>query len=188
MSKRKTRGGSIAAKVIKVVLLIIAVIIILAAAVFGTFYLTNGFGGNYATFLTKVNDDLFIKNGSVDLPSGSLIKVASFSDYSLKVVALEPDEDFEFTVDGNKTYSYSDISGEEVTAGFTITETDDGIVIEYEDVSQILSLAIGGQVTAPDITDKELFTLVITGGESQLALNFAIAGYELTVDPDHIYF
>lgn len=187
MSKRKTRGGSTAAKVIKVVLLIIAVIIIFAAAVFGIFYLTNGFGGNYATFLTKVNDDLFIKNGSVDLPSGSLIKVASFSDYSISVIALEPDEDFEFTVDG-KTYSYSDISSEEVTAGFTITEVEDGIVIEYEDVSQILSLAIGGQVTAPDITDKELFTLVITSGESQLALNFAIAGYELTVDPDHIYF
>ena len=87
MPKTRARGGSTAATVIKVILLILAVIVILAAAVFGAYYLSNGFGGQYPTFATSINGDLILKSGSVKLPRGSEIKVLSFSDYSFKVVA-----------------------------------------------------------------------------------------------------
>ena len=109
-----TRGGSTAATVIKIILLILAVIIILAAAVFGAYYLSNGFGGNYATFATTVNGDLILKSGSVSLPRGSKIKLLSFEDYSLKVIAAEPEEDFELTV-GEDKLLYSSFAGEDMT-------------------------------------------------------------------------
>ena len=100
MAKRKTSGGATAATVIKIALLILAVIIILAAAVFGAYYLSNGFGGKYATFATTINGKLILTSGNIDLPRASEIKILSFEDYSLKVVATEPEEDFELTIGG----------------------------------------------------------------------------------------
>lgn len=191
MPKSKTRGGSTAATVIKVILLVLAVVIILAAAVFGAYYLSNGFGGNYATFATTVNGDLIFKSGSISLPSGSTVKVTSFSDYSLKVIAAEPEQDFEVTV-GEDTLLYSDLAGEDMTAGFTFTESDGAITVDYGSPEEILSVALGEEVTAAEEAYGELFTLVITSGNSTLNLTFALADsdgeYNIIIDPEHIIF
>lgn len=187
MPKSKTRGGSTAATVIKIILLILAVIIILAAAVFGAYYLSNGFGGNYATFATTVNGDLILKSGSVSLPRGSTVKVTSFSDYSLKIIAAEPEQDFELSV-GGKAANFSDYAGEDMTAGFTFSEADGAITVDYGSLNEILSAALGEEVTASEEADGELFTLVITSGKSELDLSFALSdgAYNITVEPDHI--
>lgn len=187
MSKSKTRGGSTAATVIKIILLVLAVVIILAAAVFGAYYLSNGFGGNYATFATTVNGNLILKSGNIQLPYGSHIKVASFSDYSLTVVAAEPEQDFELTVDG-ETVNYSAYAGEDMTAGFTFTETEGTITVEYGGLSDILSASLDKIVTVSEEASGELFILVITSGNSELNLSFALSGYGLSLDPDHIIF
>ncbi len=113
-----------AATVIKVTLLILLVLVITAAAVFGIYYLTGGFGGRYSTFVVQINGKPVISSGSVSLPRGSEIKVTGFSDYSLEVVAAEPEEDFEVTV-GEDTLLYSDLAGEDMTAGFTFTEAEE---------------------------------------------------------------
>lgn len=187
MPKSKTRGGSTAAKVIKIILLMLAVIIILAAAVFGAYYLSNGFGGKYATFATTVNGDLIFKSGSIPLYRGSKVKVVSFSDYSMKVIAAEPEEDFAFIVDG-ETVNYSDYAGEDMTAGFTFTESDGVIMVDYGSLSEVLSAALGEEIGIADTADGELFTLVITSGKSELDLSFALTSYNITLDPDHIIF
>lgn len=179
-----------AATVIKVILLILLVLIIIAAAVFGIYYLSGGFGGRYSTFVVQINGKPVISNSSVSLPSGSEIKVTGFSDYSLEVVAAEPQEDFEITV-GEDTLLYSDLAGEDMTAGFTFTESEDGaITINYGSIDTILTAALGEEVTASEEADGELFTLVITSGNSSLSLNFALAGfdnvYDIITDPDHI--
>ena len=176
-----------AATVIKVTLLILLVLVITAAAVFGIYYLTGGFGGRYSTFVVQINGKPVISSGSISLPRGSEIKVASFSDYSLKVVAAEPEQDFELTVDG-ETVNYSAYAGEDMTAGFTFTETEGTITVEYGGLSDILSAALDKIVTVSEEASGELFILVITSGNSELNLSFALSGYGLSLAPDHIIF
>ena len=191
MSNRKSSGGYTAATVVKVILLILAVAIILAAAVFGIYYLTNGFGGNYTTFATTINGKLVLSSGSIQLPRGSVIKITSFNDYTLEVVAAEPEQDFVLTV-GGETVNYSDLAGEDITKGFTFTESDGVITVEYGSLEEILSAAMGTEVAINETPDDELFTLVITSGESVLNLDFAPASfasdYKIVLDPDHIIF
>ena len=187
MPKSKTHGGMTAATVIKIILLVLAVVIILAAAVFGVYYLSNGFGGRYATFATTINGKLMLSSGSVNLPRGSEIKIFSFSDYSLKVTAAEPEQDFELNIGGEPCY-YSELAGEDMTAGFTFSEADGAITVDYGSLNEILSAALGEEVTASEEADGELFTLVITSGKSELDLSFALSdgAYNITVEPDHI--
>ena len=183
----KARGGSTAAKVLKIVLLVLAVIIILAAAVFGAYYLSNGFGGNYATFATTINGKLVLSSGSIELPRGSKVKIVSFSDYTLKVVAAEPEEDFALTF-GDESVNYSDLAGEDMTAGFTFTEADGVITVDYGSLDEILSSALGEEVETTYAADGELFTLMITGVKSALSLDFSLTEYNIILDPDHVIF
>lgn len=161
-----------AATVIKVTLLILLVLVITAAAVFGIYYLTGGFGGRYSTFVVQINGKPVISSGSVSLPRGSEIKVTGFSDYSLEVVAAEPEEDFEVTV-GEDTLLYSDLAGEDMTAGFTFTEAEDCVTINYGSINDILSAALGGKAEATETAARDIFSLVITCGESTLNLLFS---------------
>lgn len=188
MAKRKTSGGSTVATVIKVILLILAIIVILAAAVFGAYYLSNGFGGKYATFATTINGKLMITSGNIDLPRGSEIKILSFEDYSLKVVAAEPEEDFELNI-GGEPRLYSELAGKDITAGFTFTESDGVITVDYDSLSEILSSALGEDVATAENTEKALFTLIIESGKSTLNLGFLLGrswADSITPDPDHI--
>ena len=174
-----------AATVIKVTLLILLVLVITAAAVFGIYYLTGGFGGRYSTFVVQINGKPVISSGSISLPRGSEIKGTGFADYSLEGVAAEPQEDFKITV-GEDTLLYSDLAGEDMTAGFTFTEAEDCVTINYGSINDILSAALGEEVTASEDVNGELFTLVITSGNSELNLSFALSGFGLSLDPDHI--
>lgn len=161
-----------AATVIKVTLLILLVLVITAAAVFGIYYLTGGFGGRYSTFVVQINGKPVISSGSVSLPRGSEIKVTGFSDYSLEVVAAEPEEDFKVTV-GEDTLLYSDLAGEDMTAGFTFTQAKEGaITINYKSLNYILSAALGKEATVTESAGGDIFSLVITCGESTLNLLF----------------
>ena len=154
-----------AATVVKVILLILLVLVITAAAMFGIYYLTGGFGGRYSTFVVQIN-------GKPVISSGSEIKVTGFSDYSLEVVAAEPEEDFEVTV-GEDTLLYSDLAGEDMTAGFTFTEAEDCVTINYGSINDILSAALGEDVTVSEAAGGDIFSLVITCGESTLSLLFS---------------
>lgn len=162
-----------AATVVKVILLILLVLVIITAAVFGIYYLTGGFGGRYSTFVVQINGKPVISSGSISLPRDSEIKVTGFSDYSLEVVAAEPEEDFEVTV-GEDTLLYSDLAGEDMTAGFTFTEAEDGaITIDYGSINNILTSALGEEAAVTETVSGDIFTLVITCGESTLNLLFS---------------
>lgn len=191
MPKSKTHGGMTAATVIKIILLVLAVVIILAAAVFGAYYLSNGFGGKYATFATTVNGDLILKSGSVNLPRGSEIKIFSFSDYSLKVTAAEPEQDFELNIGGEPCY-YSELAGDDMTAGFTFTESDGVITVDYGSLSEILSAALDEDVSTEENGESALFMLIIESGKSILTMNFSLTSiddnYNIIVDPGHVIF
>lgn len=75
-----------------------------------------------------------------------------------------------------------------MTAGFTFTETEGTITVEYGGLSDILSAALDKIVTVSEEASGELFILVITSGNSELNLSFALSGYGLSLAPDHIIF
>lgn len=167
------------ATAVKAILLILLALAIIAAAVFGIYYLTGGFGGRYSTFVVQINGKPVISSGSIALPRGSKIKVTSFSDYSFKVVAAEPEEDFTVRIDGS-TVMYSDFAGDDLTAGFTFTESEDGddsIIIDYGNIYNILYAVWGQQFGISDYSGGDIFALIITSGENTLSLTFAPGSY-----------
>ena len=197
-TKRSTgrNGPSTAKTIIKITALILLALIIIAGAVFGIFMGTNGFGGNYATFLTKINDDYIIVSGSAAVPRGSRIEVKSFSDYTFSVTAVMPQQggDFEVTLGNGDVYAWSDFEGRDFTAGFAFTPTDDGaVVIDYGELTEILSAATGQPATISGEPSGELFCLTVSSGNSVLGLNFELATMHqeptgITVTPDYIVF
>ena len=187
MPKRSssTKTSSSIGTVIKIVALILAVLVIIASIVIAIYFGTNGFGGNYPTFAVQVNGKPILANGYIDLPNGSKITINSFSDYSLKIVAVEPEQDFAIMVNG-ETVNYSSLAGDDMTAGFTFTESDGVITVEYSCLDDILSAALDEDVTSSGKVEGELFKLVITSGKSELELNFALTSLDIAIYPDHI--
>ena len=189
-------GPSTAKTIAKITALILLAFIIIAGAVFGIFMGTNGFGGNYATFLTRINDNYIIVSGSAAVPRGSRIEVKSFSDYTFTVTAVMPQQggDFEVTLGNGSVYAWSDFEGRDFTAGFTFTPTDDGaVVIDYGELTEILSAATGKAAALSGKPAGELFCLTVSSGNSVLGLNFELATMHqaptgITLTPDYIVF
>ena len=191
---KKKSSSSTAAKVFKIIGLSLLVIILLAIIFFVIYFASNGFGGSMATFICKVNGKTVLTNQSVSLPSGSTVKVYSFSDYTISIIAAdEEDSDFIFTVNGNE-YAWSDYASEDMTAGFELTEDEDGtITITYGTLDEILSDIFGVEVSIAEDVEGEIFELVVKSGSSSLHLPFEIdytAPTEPTIvlDPDRIIF
>ena len=119
------KAGGRAAAIVKTILLILAVIVIIAAVVVAVYFGTNGFGGSYPTFVLRVNGETVTQSGALELPSGSELNISGFEDYSLKAEVAEPEEDFKIKV-GDAGMRYSELVGEDITAGFTFTKAEDG--------------------------------------------------------------
>ena len=189
--KKKKKSTSAAARVMKIIGLCLLVIVLLFVIFFVIYFASNGFGGSYSTFIAKVNGETILSSRTITLPSGSTVKVYSLSDYTLSIVATDAEEgeDFVFTVDGND-YLWSDYAGEDFTAGFEITEEDDGtLTITYSLLDEILSVVFGAEVTISEGGTGEIFELVIESGSSSLHLPFSLEyDYQINVEPDCIIF
>ena len=193
MAKRKNKRSSTGATVAKITALIVLVIILLAAAVYGIFMLTNGFGGTYATFITKINDEYILASGSTEIPRESKIEVISYSDYAFTVTAAEQAEgtDFEVALDG-ETYSWSDFIGKDFTSAFTFTQSDGVVTLDYGNPEEIISAATGQTAVISGDASGTLFCMTISSGNSSIDLTFQLAQMQVNVDgiiivPDHIY-
>lgn len=191
-TSKARRGEKTALKILKITALAICVIVLLFASLFAAFYFTNGFGGNYATFLTNVNGHLTLSSGAMDIPRESPIQVMSFSDYTIAVAAAQPEEDFEIYC-GEEKIMYSDLAGEDMTAGFTFTPAGDAVIIDYGTLEEILSTALDDEVTVSSEPTGKLFTLVIVSGDSILNLDFELSSQYIgvtgiTITPDNIDF
>lgn len=190
MAANKSGGRSAAANIIKVILLILAVIVVIAAVVVAVYFGTNGFGGSYPTFALKVNGQTITKSGALELPSGSTLNISGFEDYTLKVEAAEPEEDFKIKV-GDAGMHYSELAGEDITSGFTFTKAEDGsIVMTYGPLEEVLSEGLGEDVKISDSDVTGAFKLIVACGDSVLELTHGIfdvgLGFDLELDPEHI--
>ena len=184
------KAGGRAAAIVKTILLILAVIVIIAAVVAAVYFGTNGFGGSYPTFVLKVNGQTITKSGALELPSGSELNISGFEDYTLKAEVAEPEEDFKIKV-GDAGMRYSELAGEDITAGFTFTETEEGgIVMTYGPLEEVLSEGLGEDVKISDSDVTGAFRLIVACGDSVLELTHGIfdvgLGFELALEPDNI--
>lgn len=184
MPKQSTQGQSTAKNILKIVLLVLAVIIVIAGIFVAVYFGTNGFGGAYPTFAVQVNGKPVLKSGNVELPDGSEIGITSLNDYTLKVETARPEEDFALNIDGKATL-YSDLAGTDVTNGFTFTDNDGIIAINYGNLDEVLSSALDAAVEILSASAQDKFNLIITSGNSSVILTFELSK-GIYLYPEHI--
>lgn len=181
-------------KTIGIAFLVLILLAVLGFAGFGIAYVvTDGFGGKVPTAVIMIEDDMYTENADgIAIYPGDEIRVQSLTgatEYDVRIEANAESGDFSFTV-GAEPYTWHDLAGQDVTKGFTLTQTDLGFTVDYESFETIIAAVKGADVVIAEGADLsgDMFDLVITMGETEYRFGFGIglpvSGIEL--DPDHI--
>lgn len=181
-------------KTIGIAFLVLILLAVLGFAGFGIAYVvTDGFGGKVPTAVIMIEDDMYTASADgIAIYPGDEIRVQSLTgatEYDVRIEANAESGDFSFTV-GAEPYTWHDLAGQDVTKGFTLTQTDLGFTVDYESFETIIAEVMGADVVIAEDADLsgDMFDLVITMGETEYRFGFGIglpvSGIEL--DPDHI--
>lgn len=181
-------------KTIGIAFLVLILLAVLGFAGFGIAYVvTDGFGGKVPTAVIMIEDDMYTASADgIAIYPGDEIRVQSLTgatEYDVRIEANAESGDFSFTV-GAEPYTWHDLAGQDVTKGFTLTQTDLGFTVDYESFETIIAAVKGADVVIAEGADLsgDMFDLVITMGETEYRFGFGIglpvSGIEL--DPDHI--
>ena len=181
-------------KTIGIAFLVLILLAVLGFAGFGIAYVvTDGFGGKVPTAVIMIEDDMYTENADgIAIYPGDEIRVQSLTgatEYDVRIEANAESGDFSFTV-GAEPYTWHDLAGQDVTKGFTLTQTDLGFTVDYESFETIIAAVKGTDVVIAEDADLsgDMFDLVITMGETEYRFGFGIglpvSGIEL--DPGHI--
>lgn len=181
-------------KTIGIAFLVLILLAVLGFAGFGIAYVvTDGFGGKVPTAVIMIEDDMYTESADgIAIYPGDEIRVQSLTgatEYDVRIEANAESGDFSFTV-GAEPYTWHDLAGQDVTKGFTLTQTDLGFTLDYESFETIIAAVKGADVVIAEGADLsgDMFDLVITMGETEYRFGFGIglpvSGIEL--DPDHI--
>lgn len=195
--KRSPKRGTPWWKVLLAVLLVLAVI---GGGVGIAYYATDGFGTKEppADIVAELGGKEY--EGSADgivIFSGTELKFTSNAapgeafDLSVRITARE--QDFSFLI-GEEPWKWSHLEGRDVTKGFTFTRTEQGVIMSYGTPAEVLSAALGMQVTVGrDISfANDLFILSLTGRESGSRIEFGfrlgVTALQAELSPGHIEF
>lgn len=181
-------------KTIGIAFLVLILLAVLGFAGFGIAYVvTDGFGGKVPTAVIMIKDDMYTESADgIALYPGDEVRVQSLTgatEYDVRIEANAESGDFSFTV-GAEPYTWHDLAGQDVTKGFTLTQTGLGFTVDYESFETIIAAVKGADVAIAEDADLsgDMFDLVITMGETEYRFGFGIglpvSGIEL--DPDHI--
>ena len=192
--KAKKEQRKKTARTVAIVLLVILLLAILGFAGFGIAYLvTDGFGGRVPTTVIVIDDEIYSQSAEdIEVYPGDEVRVQNLigdTQYTMQIVGNASKNNFAFTLDG-EPYTWRDMDGEDMTAGFTIIQTETGFTIDYTTVPSILTEALGGEVVISEDaeTTGDLFTLIITIGEEEYRFGFGVGSgvTEIILDPDQI--
>ena len=132
-------------------------------------------------------------NGVARLISGSTFTVgAGFgSDYSVTMTARSIADDFDFTL-GAEPYKWSNVVGDDFTAGFTITKGAAGFTVEFGTLEDIIAAVKGNAVTIADeqitaVGNKFVMTVTAANGTA-ISVTFTNSAQSIVIDPDHVIF
>ena len=181
-------------KTIGIAFLVLILLAVLGFAGFGIAYVvTDGFGGKVPTAVIMIEDDMYTESADgIAIYPGDEIRVQSLTgatEYDVRIEANAESGDFSFTV-GAEPYTWHDLAGQDVTKGFTLTQTDLGFTVDYESFETIIAAVMGADVVIAEDANLsgDMFDLVITMGETEYRFGFGIglpvSGIEL--DPGHI--
>lgn len=181
-------------KTIGIAFLVLILLAVLGFAGFGIAYVvTDGFGGKVPTAVIMIEDDMYTESADgIAIYPGDEIRVQSLTgatEYDVRIEANAESGDFSFTV-GAEPYTWHDLAGQDVTKGFTLTQTDLGFTVDYESFETIIAAVMGADVVIAEDANLsgDMFDLVITMGETEYRFGFGIglpvSGIE--IDPGHI--
>ena len=181
------------ARTVAIVLLVILLLAILGFAGFGIAYLvTDGFGGKVPTAVVMIDDEVYSEStDGLTIYPGNEVRVQSLTgetEYTVKVEGNASTNNFAFTL-GEEPYTWRDMDGEDMTAGFTIAQTGTGFTIEYESLPSIITAARGAEAVIEDVDlSGDLFTMVVTLGEREYRFGFGVGlpVSDVVLDPDQI--
>ena len=181
------------ARTVAIALLIVLLLAILGFAGFGIAYLvTDGFGGKVATAVIMIDDEVYSEStDGLTIYPGEEVRVQRLTgdaEYTMKIEGNASENNFAFTL-GAEPYTWRDMDGEDMTAGFTIAKTGTGFTIDYESLPSIITTARGVEAVIEDVNlDGDLFTLVITVSEREYRFGFGIGlpVSEIMLDSDQI--
>lgn len=181
------------ARTVAIVLLIVLLLAILGFAGFGIAYLvTDGFGGKVPTAVIMIDDEVYSEStDGLTIYPGEEVRVQRLTgdaEYTMKIEGNASENNFAFTL-GAEPYTWRDMDGEDMTAGFTIAKTGTGFTIDYESLPSIITTARGVEAVIEDVNlNGDLFTLVITVSEWEYRFGFGIGlpVSEIMLDSDQI--
>lgn len=159
-------------KVLTAIYLVALALVVIAAAGLLAYFLQGGTGNSLSVSI----DGKAVENGSSvgALSSGNRVDVEGAEEYEVEIYACSTENDFSFTVDGEE-FSWSNIDGRNLTAGFEIDRAEDGFTISYGGIEDIISAAQGGaEVSVGELPKGDMFRLSVTSAESRADLYFAI--------------
>lgn len=159
-------------KVLTAIYLVALALVVIAAAGLLAYFLQGGTGNSLSVSI----DGKAVENGSSvgALSSGNRVDVEGAEEYEVEIYACSTENNFSFTVDGEE-FSWSDIDGRNLTAGFEIDRAEDGFTISYGGIEDIISAAQGGaEVSVGELPKGDMFRLSVTSAESRADLYFTI--------------
>ena len=191
--KAKKEQRQKTARTVAIVLLIVLLLAILGFAGFGIAYLvTDGFGGKVPTAVIMIDDEVYSEStDGLTIYPGEEVRVQRLTgdaEYTMKIEGNASENNFAFTL-GAEPYTWRDMDGEDMTAGFTIAKTGTGFTIDYESLPSIITAARGAEAVIEDVNlDGDLFTLVITVSEREYRFGFGVGlpVSDIMLDSDQI--
>lgn len=153
---------------------VVLVLCVIAAVVFGVYWLTDGCFDDIKTFSVKHNGNLYVKNtDGLHIADGDNVAIYSGAkQYEVQIYSKLSSEDFNVTV-GSEVYSWNtDIAGKDFTNCFNIVKNDNGFIVNYASLPEILTVYMGRSATV--VSKGEFFDLYITSGGSVIRLGFNI--------------
>lgn len=192
IGKKKSGAG----KRFGVAVLVILLVAALAALGVGAAYeFTDGFGTKTLNvFVVKCGEHTYTKNiGGLVVQPGmefTVEKLAGETDYAVTIRAKGTEgNNFGFRLGAESGYHWKDQDGRDYTEGFTITRTETSFTLDFGTLTEIIAKAKGTDATLTnEASAGDLFTLVVTCGKSEIALDFRteipVTGVEL--DPPAI--
>lgn len=208
-AKRKgvKRASGAGRKILRTVLIVILCAAIIGGGVYLTWRLTDGFtnwggsenhpGDDGITHGTIVGE-CYVETGGAKYGDGGVTVLASGStfhvgagfgaNYSVTMTANGA-HDFAFTL-GAEPYRWSNVRGDDFTAGFDISRAADSFTVSYGTIADIISAVKGNAVTITDaeVTVSDKFTMTVSGNGNSIDVNFIVSVTGVTVDPDGIVF
>lgn len=145
------------------------------------------------SYYIEIGGDRYGNNGVATLASGNTFTVGSDfgTDYTVTMTASRSDPDFDFTL-GAEPYKWSNVVGDDFTAGFRIAQNGAEFTVAYSSLAEIIAAAKGNTVTLADgvsdtVADKFAMTVTAANGYS-VTVTFVNPPAEIVLDPDTIIF